>query len=167
MHEASARLLLNSESRASSPFPQVPCSALGWGWAGLSTRNVHVRWLKRQVKGVLPPVSRRDVLSSPEMTISMHSLNRIPNNMFQTNLVSLLPLGTHFKCWSFKNKPFSQASNYDTNNCGVLSLRVLMCKRQGVNYGAHFYVQGLLICELQGNYASPQSVAVQITFSSK
>ena len=42
-----------------------------------------------------------------------------------------------------------------------------MGKTQGVNYGANFYVQGLLICELQGNYAGPQSLAVQITFSSK
>lgn len=66
-----------------------------------------------------------------------------------------------------KNKPFSQGSNDDTNNCGFLSLRVLMCKKQGVNYRANFYVQGLLICELQGNYTSPQSVAIQITFSSK
>ena len=66
-----------------------------------------------------------------------------------------------------KNKPFSQSSNDDTNNCGFLSLRVLMCKRQGVNYGANFHVQGLLICELRENYTSPQSMAVQITFSSK
>lgn len=62
--------------------------------------------LRGRLKGVLSPVSHRDVLSSPEMTISMHSLNGISNNMFQTNLLSVLPLRTHFKCWSLKTRHF-------------------------------------------------------------
>lgn len=80
---------------------------MGGAWLALSTRNVHVQLLRRWTGEALPPVSHRDALSFPETTTSMHSLNGIPNNMFQTNLLSLLPLGTHFKCWPLKTDHFA------------------------------------------------------------